>query len=129
MDFELTEDLKMIRDMARDFAEKELLPRATKHDRQGSIDPEVFTMLGELGLWGLTVPEQYGGAGMGNVALSLVLEELNRACASTGVTVSVHNRGAVGLRSGVGARCKHGCPDFRFPMSLIRGPCLAMSSS
>lgn len=91
MDFELSEDLRMVRDMARDFARAELEPRATRHDRQGSIDPEVFAQLGELGLWGLTIPEQYGGAGMGNLALALVLEEINRACAATGVTLSVHN--------------------------------------
>jgi butyryl-CoA dehydrogenase len=90
MDFELTEELAMIRDMARDFAQQELLPRATKHDRQGFIDPEVYTMLGELGIWGLTIPEAFGGTEVGNLALSLVLEELNYACASTGVTVSVH---------------------------------------
>jgi alkylation response protein AidB-like acyl-CoA dehydrogenase len=91
MDYELTEEEAMVRDMARDFAESELLPRATKHDRQESIDPEVFATLAELGLWGLTIPEEYGGAGLGSLALSLVLEEINHACASTGVTVSVHN--------------------------------------
>jgi alkylation response protein AidB-like acyl-CoA dehydrogenase len=77
--------------MARDFAESELVPRATRHDRQERIDPEVFAKFAELGLWGLTIPEEYGGAGMGSVALSLVLEEVNRACAATGVTLSVHN--------------------------------------
>ena len=81
----------MVRDMARDFARDELAPRAKKHDKQTFIDPEVFEMVGELGLWGLTIPEEFGGAGMGNLALSLVLEELNAACASTGVTISVHN--------------------------------------
>jgi len=91
MDFELGEELGMVRDMARDFAEKELLPRARKHDGQGAIDPEVLATMGELGLWGLTVPEAYGGAGMGNLALAAVLEEINRACAATGVTLSVHN--------------------------------------
>ena len=91
MDFQLDEDLTIVRDMARDFARTELDPRATRHDRQSAIDPEVFDHLRELGLWGLTIPEQYGGAGMGNLALSLVLEEINRACASTGVTLSVHN--------------------------------------
>lgn len=91
MNFEPTEELAMVRDMAAEFAQKELMPRATKHDRQGSIDPEVFTMLGELGMWGLTIPEEYGGTGFSNQALALVLEELNYACASTGVTVSVHN--------------------------------------
>ena len=91
MDFELTEELAMVRDAAAEFAAKELAPRAAKHDRQGFIDPEVFQMLGELGFWGLTIPEQHGGAGLGNLALSVALEELNFGCASTGVTVSVHN--------------------------------------
>jgi butyryl-CoA dehydrogenase len=91
MDFELSEDLAMVRDMARDFADKELAPRAKQTDIDGQIDPSVFEMIGELGLWGLTIDEEFGGAGMNNLALSVVLEELNRGCASTGVTVSVHN--------------------------------------
>jgi len=91
MEFQLTEEQILLRDMARDFAEVELIPRAAKHDRQGFIDPEVFAKMSELGLWGLTIPEKYGGAGMGNLALSIVLEEINRAGASTGVTLSVHN--------------------------------------
>jgi alkylation response protein AidB-like acyl-CoA dehydrogenase len=91
MDFELSEDLTMLRDMAREFADNELAPRAKTADGDESLDPDVFPMLAELGLMGLTVPEEHGGAGMGNLALSIVLEELNRCCASTGVTVSVHN--------------------------------------
>jgi len=91
MDFELDQELTLVRDMARDFAENELLPRAAKHDRQEHLDPEVFLKLGELGLLGLTIPEEFGGSGLGNLALATVLIELNRACASTGVTVSVHN--------------------------------------
>jgi len=91
MDFQLNEQETLVRDMAREFAQKELLPRATKHDREETIDPEVFPMLAELGLMGMTIPEEYGGAGMGNTELAIALEELNAACASTGVTVSVHN--------------------------------------
>ena len=91
MDFELSEEQRMVRDMTREFAEKELLPRASKHDREARIDREIFAQLSELGLWGLTVPEEYGGTGLGNLALALVLEEINWACASTGITVSVHN--------------------------------------
>lgn len=105
MDFALDDDLTMVRDMARDFAERELIPRATQHDRQEAIDPAVLTGLGETGLWGLTIPEEHGGAGMGNLALSVVLEEINRGCASTGVTLSVHN-------SLVGAPIyRHGSPE------------------
>ena len=77
--------------MARDFAQKELVPRAKRHDKQETIDPEVFPMLCELGLMGMTIPEAYGGSGMGNLELALALEELNAGCASVGVTVSVHN--------------------------------------
>jgi alkylation response protein AidB-like acyl-CoA dehydrogenase len=91
MNFELDEDLTLIRDMAREFADRELAPRATEFDRNEAIDPDIFEKLSELGLWGLTIPEEYGGAGMGNLALAVVLMELNRGCASTGVTVSVHN--------------------------------------
>lgn len=91
MDFALTEELELVRKSARDFAESELLPRATRHDREEHIDAEVWRGLADLGMWGLTVPPEHGGAGLGNLALSLVLEEINRACASTGVTLSVHN--------------------------------------
>ena len=91
MEFALTEEMSLVRDMARDFARNELLPRASKHDRQGFLEPELFAMLGELGMWGLVIPEEFGGSGLGNLTLSIVLEELNWACAATGVTVSVHN--------------------------------------
>jgi len=91
MDFAFTEELTLVRDMARDFADNELAPRAAKFDRQEAIDDDVLEKLAELGLWGLTIPEEYGGAGMGSLALAVALIELNRACASTGVTVSVHN--------------------------------------
>ena len=91
MDFSLSEEQTLVRDMAREFSNKELIPRATAHDREERIDDEVISQLGELGLFGLTTPEEYGGSGMGNLALTFVLEELNRGCASTGVTVSVHN--------------------------------------
>ncbi|MCP5085162.1 MAG: acyl-CoA dehydrogenase family protein, partial [Alphaproteobacteria bacterium] len=64
MDFALTEELAMIRDEAQNFAENELMPLATEHDRNAKIDPSVFAKMGELGLWGLTIPEQYGGVGM-----------------------------------------------------------------
>ena len=91
MDFALTEELALMRDMAREFAQNELVPRAAENDRQETLDPEILTQLGELGMWGLVVPERYGGSEIGNLALMVVLEELNNACASTGVTVSVHN--------------------------------------
>jgi len=91
MDFELSEETTLVRDMAREFAEHELMPRARRHDREEALDPEVLGMMAELGLLGLTVPEEFGGSGLGNVPLVAVLIEVNRACAATGVTLSVHN--------------------------------------
>jgi len=91
MDFELSQEHQMVRTMARDFAEKELMPLASGHDSRGDIDRAVFAKMGDLGLWGLTIPEEFGGAGLDNRALTAVLIEINRACAATGVTLSVHN--------------------------------------
>ncbi|MDP6370293.1 MAG: acyl-CoA dehydrogenase family protein [Planctomycetota bacterium] len=91
MDFELPEDLVLIRDAVKDYSESVLGPLAARHDRESELAPEVFAGLAELGLWGITIPEEYGGSGLPNLALCVALEELNRVCASTGVTVSVHN--------------------------------------
>jgi butyryl-CoA dehydrogenase len=112
MDFQLTEEQAMVRDMVREFAQNELAPRARKHDEQGFIDPDVFSMLAELGLWGFTIEEEFGGSGLGNFELSLVLEELNAACASTGVTVSVHNSllGSPIMRFGTAEQRAHWLP-------------------
>ncbi|QDV09019.1 Acyl-CoA dehydrogenase [Planctomycetes bacterium Poly30] len=91
LNFDLGEELSLVRDEAKKFADDVLLPLATKHDREAAISDDVYRQIGELGFWGLTIPEEYGGAGMNNQALAVVLEELNRACAATGVAVSVHN--------------------------------------
>ena len=114
MDFQLNEQQTLVRDMSRSFADAELLPRASKMDKQGFIDPDVFEKMGELGLWGLTIPESYGGAGMGNVELAIVLEEINRACASTGVTLSVHNSllGSPIMRFGTDAQKQRWLPEL-----------------
>jgi alkylation response protein AidB-like acyl-CoA dehydrogenase len=96
MDFTLGEDLALIRDAARDLADKEIAPRAAEADRSGTFVWEQFRKAGELGFAGMLVPEAYGGSALGSVALSLALIELSRACASTGVTLSVHNSLATG---------------------------------
>src|SRR6266850_8518555 len=96
MDFDLPEDLKLFRETAREFAEKELAPRAAALDAAEEFPREHWPKLAAMGFLGLIIPEKYGGAGLGHLPLTLVLEELNRACASTGVTVSVHNSLASG---------------------------------
>ncbi len=91
MQFPLTEEQRLIQDTARNFADNEIAPVADRHNREGSFPRELVKRLGELGFMGMLVPEQYGGTGAGNFNLVLALEEVNRADASTGVTMSVQN--------------------------------------
>ena len=91
MDFDLSEEERMIRDAARDFADSEVAPGAAERDKTGEFPLAQFKAAAEQGFAGVTIPEAYGGSALGNVAASLILMEINRACASTGVTLSVHN--------------------------------------
>jgi alkylation response protein AidB-like acyl-CoA dehydrogenase len=88
---ELTEERQLIKDTAREFAEKTLEPMAAQIDREEKIPQEIISKLAELGFWGIVVPEEYNGAGLDTVSLCLVLEQISHACASTSVTLSVHN--------------------------------------
>ena len=91
MDFELTEEQKMIQYTARKFAEKEIKPLATELDRTHRHPAEICAKMGELGLMGITIPEQYGGAGMDYICYALSMIEISKACASCGVIMSVCN--------------------------------------
>ena len=87
---ELTDEQREIRALARRFADEEIAPNAAEWDREHRFPNEVFARLGELGLMGVCVPEDHGGAGADFLSYVLVLEELSRADAGTGVTVAVH---------------------------------------
>ena len=87
----LTQDELDVQAVAREFADGMLAPRAAEIDRTHAIPEEILKKLAELGFLGMLAPEAYGGAGMSNLALALVQIEINRACASTGVTMSVQN--------------------------------------
>ncbi len=91
MAFQLTPEQEMIRLMARDFAKKELEPFAGKWDRERIFPKAALKKLGDLGLMGMMLPVEYGGAGVGAVGYSLALQEIAYACASTAVTMSVTN--------------------------------------
>ena len=91
MDLELSEEQRMIRDTARDFAVKEVEPKAAELDKTGRWPTELVKRMGELGFMGIAVPDDQGGAGMDNVCYALAMEEISRACASTGVIMSVNN--------------------------------------
>jgi butyryl-CoA dehydrogenase len=120
MDFELDEDLKLLRDTARQFADEELAPQADALDRDHRFPMAEFRKAAELGFAGILIPEEFGGTGLGNLALSLLLMEINRGCASTGVTVSVHNSLVCGPVT------KFGSPELkqRYLPRLSRGEIL-----
>lgn len=91
MDFELTEEQSMVKDMARKFAEKEIRPVAAELDENHTHPAEIIKQLGELKMMGIAVPEKYGGGGMDNVSYVLALIEVSKACGGTGVIMSVNN--------------------------------------
>ena len=91
MDIELTEEQRQVQSLCRDFAEEELRPNARRWDAEHEFPREAVKKLGELGLLGVAVPAEWGGAGMDTVAYALAMEEISRGCAGTGVIMSVNN--------------------------------------
>jgi butyryl-CoA dehydrogenase len=91
MNIELSEEQILLRDSVRQFAAEVVRPRAKEIDESGEFPRQFFAQAGELGLAGVTVPEEYGGAGMDPLSYSIVIEEISRVCASSGVILSVNN--------------------------------------
>lgn len=91
MNFEKTENQKMISQMVRDFAEKEIRPNVMEWDESQIFPRELFSKMGELGLMGVLVPEEYGGSGMGYFEYISVIEEVAKVCGSIGLSVAAHN--------------------------------------
>lgn len=91
MKWEFTEEQSAVREMARDFAQKKVLPEAVEIDRQSKFPAELVKEMADLKLLGVCVPEDLGGAGMDMLSYILALEEISKACASTGVIMSVNN--------------------------------------
>lgn len=87
--FHFTEEQQAIREMVRDFAEKELKPRANEIDAEARFPAESIGMLAEMGIMGLNIPEEYGGAGLDEISKVLTISELARCCTSTAGTVTV----------------------------------------
>lgn len=86
MNFELTKEQQMIKEMVREFAEKEIAPNAAKWDEEAYFPIEVFKKMGELGLLGIPFPEQYGGSGGDTISYAIAVEEIGRACGGTGLS-------------------------------------------
>ena len=89
-DLTLTEEQELARKTAHDFAAEKVLPRAAEIDEQAKIPRELIAEMGALGFMGAYVPERYGGAGLDVLSYMLIVEEINRACASTGVALCSH---------------------------------------
>lgn len=91
MDFELTEEQRLIRDTARDFAAREVAPKAAELDKSGRWPTEIVKQMAELGFMGMAIPNEYGGGGLDVLSYALAMEEISAACASCGVIMSVNN--------------------------------------
>lgn len=89
-EFGFTEEQQMLREMVRDFATNELKPIAHQIDEQEKIPAEIIKKLGEIGLLGASIPEQYGGGGFGEVGYCIMQEEIARACLSTATFIGAH---------------------------------------
>lgn len=90
MNFDLSEEQKMIRKTMREFSSEEVAPGAEQRDKEKRFPKEIFEKLGKLGIMGLPFPEAYGGGGGDTVSFAIVVEELSRACGSTGISYAAH---------------------------------------
>ncbi len=113
MDLSLTEDQRGFKALARDFLDKEVVPHRAEWDRAESVDTAIIPKLGEIGFFGLTIPEEYGGLGGDYVTYCLGMEELGRADSAVRGIVSVsHRAGRQGRswRTAPRSRSSSGCP-------------------
>lgn len=86
MDFNLTEEQKMTRNMVRDFSETVIKPRAIEIDKSAKFPKDIFKEMGKLGFMGISFPEEYGGSGGDTISYAIAVEEIGRACGSTGLS-------------------------------------------
>lgn len=90
MNFELTSEQQMLKKVMREFADEVVAPGADERDKTKQFPVEIFRQLADLNVMGLPFPEEYGGAGADAISFAIVVEELSRACGSTGITYSAH---------------------------------------
>ena len=91
MQLSLTQDQRMMRDSIRDFAQREILPHRMDWDERQHFPRDLFRKMGEMGLMGMLVPEQYGGAGLTYYEYKMAIEELAKVCGSVGLSMAAHN--------------------------------------
>src|SRR4249919_3898758 len=91
LNFQLGDDIDALRDAVREFAQAEIAPRAAEIDSSDQFPMDLWQKLGSLGVLGITVPEEYGGANMGYLAHMIAMEEISRASASVGLSYGAHS--------------------------------------
>ena len=96
MNFSLNEEQKLFKKTIREFCEKEIRPIAKKIDQEEYFPEKLYKKMGKMGLMGMTVPQEFGGAGIDRVSYMVALEEISRVCGSTGINVEAHNSLGVG---------------------------------
>ena len=96
MNFELSQDHRVLQDSVRDFVNKEIKPLAVQIDEEHMIPDSLVRKMGEMGFLGSYFPEEYGGAGLDMLSYSIVVEEVSKACGSSGVLISAHTSLACG---------------------------------
>ncbi|MFZ4617587.1 MAG: acyl-CoA dehydrogenase family protein [Rectinemataceae bacterium] len=114
MDFELDQDHRVLRDTLRDFVKAEIRPRAIDIDEQHRIPDDLIAKYADMGLLGSYIPESYGGAGLDILSYAIVVEEVSKACASSGVLISAHTSLACDpiLHFGTEGQKKRWLPDL-----------------
>ncbi len=91
LNFQLGDDIDALRDAVRDFAQSEIAPRATEIDHSDQFPMDLWRKMGDLGVLGITVSEEHGGANMGYLAHMVAMEEISRASASVGLSYGAHS--------------------------------------
>ena len=104
MNFELTEEQNLIRETVRDFAEREIKPIAHELDEKAEFSYDLTKKMGELGLFGMCLPEKYGGQGLDTLSYIIAVEEIARIDGSQAATLAAHNSLGIGPSQRVGGR-------------------------
>ena len=114
IDFDLGGDIEMLRDSVRAWTQAELAPKAQEIDRTDQFPMQAWRQMGELGVLGITVSPEYGGAHMGYLAHMVAMEEISRASASVGLSYGAHSNLCVNQihRNGTEAQKKNTCPSW-----------------
>ncbi|MCH8146512.1 MAG: acyl-CoA dehydrogenase family protein [Planctomycetes bacterium] len=120
MDFDLSEDLLALQEVARRFAAEHIAPNAREWDREASIPRDIVAKLGELGLMGIFIPTEYGGCGFGDLEAAVIMEEIARHCGATALMLDAHNA----LCSAHLIRAANDAQKKKYLPALATGECL-----